>query len=54
MREGERIEDERMGWVFCERKRELTAPEREGGESQWRGERKKTIKKLNTHATVPV
>ena len=36
MREGERTEDERIGWVFCERKRER----REGGETQWRGERK--------------
>ena len=50
VREGERTEDERMEWVFCERKREHTAPERGGGESQI--ERRE--KKLNTHATVPV
>ena len=30
VREGERTEDERMGWIFCERKRERTAPERVG------------------------
>ena len=53
MREGERTEDERMGWVFCERKRERTAPEREREvKVRWRGERK-TVKKLNTHATMP-
>ena len=50
MREGERTEDERMGWVFCERKREHTTPRKEGGESQV--ERRE--KKLNTHATGPV
>ena len=49
MREGERTEDERIGWVFCERKRER----REGGERQWKGERK-NFKKLNTRATVSV
>ena len=49
MREGERIEDERFLWVFCERKKER----REGGKRQWRGERK-NFKKLNTRATVPV
>ena len=51
MREGERTEDERIGfgWVFRERKRE----HREGGERQWKGERK-NFKKLNTRATVPV
>ena len=27
VREGERTEDERMGWVFCERKKERTARE---------------------------
>ena len=41
VREGERIEDERMWvWVFCERKREPTAPERVGVRVRWRGERK--------------
>ena len=50
VREGERTEDERMGWVFCERKREHTTPRKEGGESQV--ERRE--KKLNTHATMPV
>ena len=61
MREGERTEDERMKWVFCERKRERTALERErtalereGGESQVERREKKSIKKLNTHATVLV
>ena len=44
MREGERTEDERMGWVFCERKRERTAPEREGGESQVERREKKLLK----------
>ena len=40
VREGERTEDERMGWVFCERKRERTVPERVGVRVRWRGERK--------------
>ena len=40
VREGERTEDERMGWVFCERKRECTTPERVGVRVRWRGERK--------------
>ena len=51
MREGERTEDERMEWVFCERKRERTAPERErtapereGGESQLERREKKLLK----------
>ena len=43
MREGERTEDERIGWVFCERKRERTAPEREGGESQVERREKKLL-----------
>ena len=34
VREGERTEDERIEWVFSERKRERTAPEKMGGESQ--------------------
>ena len=40
VRKGERTEDERMGWVFCERKRERIAPERVGVRVRWRGERK--------------
>ena len=44
MREGERIEDERMEWVFCERKTERTVPEREGGESQVERRQKKLLK----------
>ena len=41
VREGERTEDERMGWVFCERKRERTTPERKREvRVRWRGERK--------------
>ena len=44
MREGERTEDERMKWVFCERKRERTGPEREGGESQVERRKKKLLK----------
>ena len=44
MREGGRIEDERMGWVFCERKRERTGPEREEGESQVERRKKKLLK----------
>ena len=44
MREGERTEDERMEWVFCKRKRERTAPEREGGESQVERREKKLLK----------
>ena len=44
VREGERTEDERMGWVFCERKRERTTPEREGGESQVERREKKLLK----------
>ena len=40
VREGERTKDERMGWVFCERKREHTAPERVEVRVRWRGERK--------------
>ena len=45
MREGERTKDERMEWVFfCERKRERTSPEREGGESQVERREKKLLK----------
>ena len=45
VREGERIEDERMWvWVFCERKRERTTPKREGGESQVERREKKLFK----------
>ena len=44
VREGERTEDERMEWVFCERKRERTVPEREGGESQVEKREKKLLK----------
>ena len=44
MREGERTEDERMKWVFCERKRERTTLEREGGESQVERREKKLLK----------
>ena len=44
MREGERTKDERMGWVFCERKRERTAAEREGGKSQVERREKKLLK----------
>ena len=44
MREGERTEDERMEWVFCERKRKRTMPEREGGESQVKRREKKLLK----------
>ena len=46
VREGERTEDERMEWVFCERKRECTMPERERerGESQVERREKKLLK----------
>ena len=44
MREGERTEDERMEWIFCERKRERTAAEREGGKSQVERREKKLLK----------
>ena len=46
VREGERTEDERMEWVFCERKRERTMPERERerGESQVERREKKLLK----------
>ena len=43
------------GWSgFFVRERKRTTPERERGESQVERRAKKTIKKLNTHATVPV
>ena len=44
MREEERTKDERMEWVFCERKRECTMPEREGGDSQVERREKKLLK----------
>ena len=44
VREGERTKDERMEWVFCERKRERTGPEREEGESQVERRKKKLLK----------
>ena len=44
VRKGERTEDERMKWVFCERERERTTPEREGGESQVERREKKLLK----------
>ena len=44
MKEEERTEDERMEWVFCERKRERTAPERERGASQVERKEKKLLK----------
>ena len=44
VREGERTKDESMEWVFCERKRECIALEREGGESQVERREKKLLK----------
>ena len=44
VREGERTEDERMEWIFCERKRERTTAEREGGKSQVERRERKLLK----------